>query len=82
MSELVQQDTQDTQQRPDTQQQPDAQQQHDTQPDNRIHGWTTGYVAGLPIHSQTTGFVDTPRQQHLTATGTRRRNRPMGTVTT
>ena len=54
----------------------------DTQPNSRICGWTTGYTAkqqdtwlDYRIHSQT-GYVDTPRQQHLTAAGTR--DRPIG----
>ena len=58
----------------------------DTQPINRIRGWTTGYTANQQdtwldyrIHSQT-GYVDTPRQQHLTAAGTRKRYIPMGTI--
>ena len=54
----------------------------DTQPNSRIRGWTTRYTAkqqdtwlDYRIHSQTE-YVDTPRQQHLTAAATR--DRPIG----
>ena len=46
------------------QEQQDTQVQQDTQSDNRIHGWTTRYMAGLQdtqpdnrIHSWTTGYT-------------------------
>ena len=41
-----------------------------------MHSQTAGYVAGLQDTQRDTGYVDAPRQQHLTEAGMR--ERPVG----